>query len=156
MTESMIERFWSYVKKGSKHDCWLWAGAKSPNNRGMYYGTFRLNGKMVKAHRASLILSGVKIPPLAVIRHTCDNGLCVNPDHLIPGTQKENVADRYNRGRSFHHRGETHGNSKLSELAVLDIRRAAASGEKQASIAARHGISRYGVYYALRGWSHVD
>jgi len=36
-----------------------------------------------------------------VVRHKCDNGhlLCVNPDHLEEGTQADNVADMYARGR---------------------------------------------------------
>lgn len=35
-----------------------------------------------------------------VVRHTCDNTRCINPDHLIPGTRADNNRDRAERGRS--------------------------------------------------------
>lgn len=31
--------------------------------------------------------------------HTCDTPMCVNPDHLRIGTQKENMDDRDKKGR---------------------------------------------------------
>ena len=37
----------------------------------------------------------------AVIRHTCDNARCINPDHLVPGTQADNVNDMMDRNRSY-------------------------------------------------------
>ena len=34
-----------------------------------------------------------------VVRHSCDNHRCVNPDHLLPGDQKLNARDMMVRGR---------------------------------------------------------
>lgn len=34
-----------------------------------------------------------------VIRHKCDNPICVNPDHLLIGTHADNIADRIKRKR---------------------------------------------------------
>ena len=48
-----------------------------------------------------------------VVRHTCDNPLCINPDHLWSGTPSDNVADRDARFR--------HGASKLTHEQVLEI-----------------------------------
>lgn len=34
-----------------------------------------------------------------VVRHTCDNPKCINPDHLIIGTNAENMHDKFLRNR---------------------------------------------------------
>lgn len=36
-----------------------------------------------------------------VIRHTCDNPKCINPDHLLKGTAAQNILDRDSRGRTY-------------------------------------------------------
>ena len=38
-----------------------------------------------------------------VVRHSCDNILCLNPQHLLPGTNLDNVKDRVERGRTHNH-----------------------------------------------------
>jgi hypothetical protein len=38
-----------------------------------------------------------------LIRHTCDNGPCVNPKHLTLGTAADNSKDMVERQRSAHH-----------------------------------------------------
>lgn len=35
-----------------------------------------------------------------VVRHTCDNPRCINPDHLVSGSRADNNRDRAERGRS--------------------------------------------------------
>ena len=59
------------------------------------------------------------IPDGYVIRHTCDNRLCINPGHLLIGTQKDNVSYRFKRDRSA--KGEDNGRSKLTESEVVAI-----------------------------------
>lgn len=34
-----------------------------------------------------------------VVMHICDNPACVNPKHLVGGTQKENILDCVSKGR---------------------------------------------------------
>ncbi len=35
-----------------------------------------------------------------VVRHTCDNPRCINPNHLLLGSRADNNRDRADRGRS--------------------------------------------------------
>lgn len=36
-----------------------------------------------------------------MIRHTCDNRKCINPDHLVAGTQGQNLCDRKDHGHRY-------------------------------------------------------
>lgn len=62
-----------------------------------------------------------EIPDGHVIRHKCDNRRCINPEHLITGTPKENSQDMLERDRSA--RGSRHKLAKLTEEQVLEIKR---------------------------------
>lgn len=109
----MVERFWALVDRRGDDECWPWVGRKQDNGRGMFYGYF---GKGVRANRLAWeIANSTKIPEGCVVRHRCDNSICVNPAHLEIGSQKDNVRDRYERGRANHVRGRQHGNCKLTE-----------------------------------------
>jgi hypothetical protein len=57
-----------------------------------------------------------------LVRHTCDNRRCINPDHLINGTHADNAADRDVRGRIAPQNGENNGNAKLTWVEVNEIR----------------------------------
>jgi len=61
-----------------------------------------------------------EIPKGKVLRHTCDNKLCINPEHLIIGTYKDNTNDMVQRGRARHPKGSQCG--KLTERVVQEIR----------------------------------
>ena len=62
--------------------CWLWRGQIS--NSG--YGRIMLSGAdgraMESAHRASYLTFVGPIPEGTIIRQSCGNRLCVNPEHL--------------------------------------------------------------------------
>lgn len=46
----------------------------------------------MRAHRYSYtVLHGRKIPEGKIIDHLCRNRACVNPDHMEPVTNRENV-----------------------------------------------------------------
>lgn len=47
-----------------------------------------------------------------VIRHVCDNPRCINPEHLIIGTQADNMRDMVERNR--HAKGMKNGHAKLT------------------------------------------
>lgn len=63
------------------------------------YGLITINKKFRRAARFVWESLNGPIPEGMVIMHTCDNPPCVNPEHLRCGTQKENIADMYAKGR---------------------------------------------------------
>jgi len=61
------------------------------------------------------------IPKGKIIRHTCDNPMCINPKHLVVGTHKDNAHDRVKRGRSA--TGARAGARKLTVEQVREVLR---------------------------------
>lgn len=74
------------------------------------------------------------------------------------GTRKENEADKYAHGKQHGPRGEQHGNARLTEVQVLDIKRRLADGrEFHKTIAADYGVTRQAIGRIADGsrWRHV-
>ncbi len=91
------QRFDEKTARDPVTGCLLWQGAVRSDG----YGAFWMHGRVLGAHRASVELAtNVPVPAGAVLRHSCDEPLCVEPAHLIVGTQAENARDRVERGRS--------------------------------------------------------
>jgi hypothetical protein len=91
----MEERFWEKVDKTG--ECWLFTGAIS--NRG--YGQIGTPGrsKHITAHRYSAMLHYGMFDRRTVVMHTCDVTRCVRPEHLVLGSQSEDMADMVSKGR---------------------------------------------------------
>lgn len=87
-------RFLKYVNQIEK-GCWLWTGGKT--NKG--YGKCRFIDRTVDAHKMSYILFCDEVPAGMIVRHKCDVRLCVNPEHLIVGSYRDNMRDAKQRGR---------------------------------------------------------
>lgn len=151
------ERFWSKVNKNTVGGCWEWTANK--NNKG--YGRFSVDSYVGKqlAHRLSYEAEYGKIPKGGLVLHSCDNPACVNPLHLRIGSHKANVADMDERGRrkSPHLKGETNPFSKLTDAAVIEIRRAYIAGEHRDTIAARYDLSPLSIPDLISGksWRHL-
>jgi hypothetical protein len=122
--------------------CWLWTSGWDTDGYGLMTGN-------VKAHRASYEMYVGPIPAGMCVCHKCDTPPCVNPDHLFLGTQKENTADRTQKGRSCS--GERHHRAKLNQAEVLDI---ITSSDSKTALSARYGVSRgmIGHIRAGRAW----
>jgi hypothetical protein len=90
--------------------------------------------------------------------HRCDVPACVNPAHLVVGTQAQNNADRDTKERARHQRGEDHHAARLTADKVREIRRrVVANGEPQAEVAQVFGVTQSTVGRICRreGWAHV-
>lgn len=136
----------------SSAGCWLWKG--NINSKG--YASMHVKGLgKVECHRIAYLVWVGEIESGLQVRHTCDNPPCINPEHLVLGTIADNMRDKVERNRQL--RGETHNLAKLTEVAVRDIRRRRAAGERLKPLAEQYGVSETMVSYVVRGknWSHV-
>ena len=74
--------FWRKVKK-SEGGCWLWKGIRGLDGIcGLHFDVVDGKKVIMTAHRYMWILKHGEIPDDVVVRQSCGNGLCVNPEHL--------------------------------------------------------------------------
>lgn len=95
------------------------------------YGRCRLGGKHTSLHRKVFLEAYGYLPD--IVRHTCDNPRCINPEHLVGGTQQDNMQDRLVRGRWSGGRP-----SRISPDMLHDI---LTSTDQHKVIASRHNIA---------------
>lgn len=79
------------------------------------------------------------LPKGIVCRHKCDNPLCINLEHIEPGTFAENSNDMRVRGRCNTSFGEQRSDAKLTDEQVREIR---ASDELQDVLAERYNVTQ--------------
>ena len=91
------ERFWPKVEKSA--GCWIWTGGTQRGGYGHFNKRPDDPVTSRRAHKVAYELMVGAVPDGLVLRHTCDNPLCVNPAHLVPGTHADNMADMIKRGR---------------------------------------------------------
>lgn len=159
-------RFWSKVEVRSPSECWNWL-------RGCFtsgYGAFGFRGRTQHANRVAYTLTHGEIPAGLLVRHTCDNKLCCNPDHLVLGTHAENMQDMQERRRASQGdehwtrhspknlaKGEAVKTSKLTADDVRAIREAYTVGRKQVQLAVQFGVSRQLIWQIVnkKWWKHL-
>ncbi len=101
------------------------------------------------AHRAAWIRSNGAIPDGLVVCHKCDNGLCVNVDHLFLGTLSENMQDCISKGRHQsnldNQKGQRNRNAKprLAER-YASVKADILSGMSWSAVKEKHGIKSNG------------
>lgn len=90
-TQKYIERFLKLVEV-LESGCWYWLGARSRGKGNKkYYGTFKVNGQAVRAHRFASEILGNKPCPTGCHRdHKCNFSMCVNPEHIEVVSHAEN------------------------------------------------------------------
>lgn len=161
-------RFWASVEK--TEGCWRWRGTIT----GPGYGQTSVweNGKqtLLYAHRVSYEMHYGPIPVGLFVCHSCDNKLCVRPDHLWLGTAADNTRDaqlkgiiptrkpKVLKGRNPR-RGERHPLAKLTEADVREIRVSYVEGHGSMSeLAALYGVDIANIHRIIHRkiWAHVS
>ena len=103
MDGTYVDKFWSKVIVTD--GCWGWKD--KPYGNGYPYLQVGRKGPKLRAGRVSFFIYNGFWPN--VLRHTCDNPICTNPEHLLDGTQLDNITDRRVRLRARNQNtGKTH------------------------------------------------
>jgi len=138
----------------SSTDCWLWTGMTfTSNGRARTY----LGGKTTLAARVSyLVFKRLPIGKLLVC-HSCDNKLCVNPEHLWLGTAADNSRDMSEKKRTRKQNGSLNSSSVLTEDDVVIVRELLAKGLTQRYVAAQYGVSNGTIsqIHLRKIWKHI-
>lgn len=94
------DRFLQYVEIHGADECWPWIGHAVMTATGLRGRFWYLNRSQWAPRVAYLMFVG----PLADDQkacHKCDNGICVNPNHLFSGTDADNATDKMLKGRAY-------------------------------------------------------
>jgi len=155
--QSQYQWLVSAVTSHNSNACLLWPFALYTDG----YGRVRMpDGSQVSAQRAAFFISYGHWPTPCG-RHTCDVPACVNPRHIIEGTQQQNVQDMIDRQRFP--KGTMYPNAKLSDDLVRQMRSEYVFGSRKGSgassfIARKYGLDRKNCWNILnrRAWKHVQ
>jgi hypothetical protein len=117
--------------------CWLWKGTGGHEGSAV----FSYKQKTVSAVRVAYNIANGNDPDVPaeegkVIMHSCDNSMCVNPDHLSIGTHWDNTQDAIKKGR-----GPKYTPVKLSYELAQQIREEYKAG----GVTQRHLADKYKV-----------
>jgi len=163
----LIERYLAKVdKSGGPEACWPWTASL---NKGYGQlgagpcppGVSRNSRRNILAHRFAYELEGGAVPDGMDVLHRCDNPRCCNPAHLFLGTQADNVSDMDAKGRRItpDRRGEGHGNARLTENDVKEIRSLYASRTmSQSELGRLFGVTQVQISSIVRreSWRHIE
>lgn len=143
---SLVDRVLRRLPAEFGDACVPWPGGR--NEAG--YGLIRSGGKSEPQVRVTRVVyehfHGPVPDDSRVVMHTCDNPPCVNPWHLVAGTDGDNMTDKMLKGRA---------GKKLTPDAVRLIR---ADSRASRVVAAEHGISHTLVKHirSRKVWAWVE
>ena len=149
VTERIKYNFFQKVAKTCC--CWIWYGGRHTSG----YGSFRIGRRTYHAHQASWIIHFDWPKNKLFVLHTCDNPLCVKPDHLYLGTAKDNARDAKERGRAGI--GGRNGKAKITVWKMAEIKDLFREGWDHKSLADKFCVSEMDIEEILLGkqWEEI-
>jgi hypothetical protein len=140
--------------------CKLWTGCtdKDGYGRKCHEGCNRFAHRLAYCEAHGLALDDIKG---MVIRHKCDVRNCIEPTHLVAGTQADNVQDMVERHRYSHSgglKGEAHPRHKLTAEQVQAVKTRLAEGRSTRAVAAEFGVQQPCIQKIKSGtrWKHLQ
>lgn len=139
----ITENYWYLVPDTGCHN-WRWG--KNSSGHGFITA---LDGKRVMAYRAAWEMQYGPIPAGVQMNHRCNNGLCINVDHLYQGDQFDNMQDTVSAGN--------HATQKLSRKDVKEIRQQYEPGNiTYQKLADEYGVTIGTIYSVINNKSFHD
>ncbi len=134
-------------------ECREWQGKRTAKG----YGLVKVKGRWVRVHRLVLVLKlGRSLEEGEQAQHTCDNPPCIEPKHLKPGDQADNVQDMWSRGRNKPLAPPEKPAARLTRAQVIEIRVRYRAGEQQGGLALEFGVTESTISQAVRGRTWAD
>ena len=126
------------------------------------YHKATLNGKTVLKHRLEYCKhNGVKLVDIhgKYILHKCDNRGCINPEHLVLGTQQDNMQDMHDKGRANHTNNVRGTKVNTAKLTDDDVRVILTNKPYRTTsqLAVAYGVSYHSMAMLQKGktWKHI-
>lgn len=145
---SAAERLALHTQRDEASGCLIWTGNVYEGEHP--YGRLVVDGRQELAHRLAWRLANGPIPAGRVVRHRCDNPRCVEPDHLLLGTQADNMQDMVSR-RRFNRSGERNNSARMTWPKVRKIRADHQAGATVKQLAAKYRICKSQVRNIING-----
>lgn len=154
LSRPIPERLWTRLKSQG-NGCWAWTGAV--NGRGYGIMSATAIGEYFTHRVAWTLWHGRAVPADMHVCHHCDNPPCCNPEHLFLGSTRDNNADKIAKGRHNQPFGESHANTKLTNVQVFGILQLPSRVFSNLWISKKYGIATSTVQRIRsgRGWKHV-
>lgn len=143
---SVEERFYAKTRQADG-GCLQWIASRTTFGHGQFF----FEGRTHRAHRVAWTLhTGDRLTASQVILHLCDNPPCVAIEHLVLGTNSQNISEMHAKGRASLYRKTVYGDDVIA-LA----RRMHEEKYSYADIAAETGIHENYVWAVVQGRRRV-
>lgn len=160
--QAKVKWLLEYTKTDS-NGCMIWQGCIGGSSGKYGYMSLENKGYLVHRYIAFSELEDDEFLEVyksrnVIVMHTCDNTLCINPEHLKIGDHSNNLKDAYNKGRRSA-LGENNPRTKVTEQQVKEIRQKYKIGiVSYNDLAKEYGIDISTVQHIVYRitWAHVE